>query len=238
MAAAACRQARRPRVRLGHRAELLAEVAGRVVLGGQAGGAALPGQLPHDLAVGGAEVGVGLQPAGPALLVLAQLPARRRGRGRPAGGPPPPRPVGRGRLGPPGAGEASPRPGAAGRCVAVSCSRAWSASARRALARASSRARSRGAWSSRPRSRSRSARSSAVDSRRRSRLLGVSIAKRLVAGARQGLGELGVAVTRLPVGQVQLGRPLGFGPDHRVQGGLVAGPGQLHIQPVGVLAGR
>src|SRR5829696_9406315 len=57
--------------RLGHRAELLAEVAGLVILGGQAGGSALPGQLPHDLSVGGAQVGVGLQPAGPALLVLA-----------------------------------------------------------------------------------------------------------------------------------------------------------------------
>ena len=42
------------------------------MLGGQAGGAALPGQLADDLAVGGAEVGVGLQPAGPALLMLAQ----------------------------------------------------------------------------------------------------------------------------------------------------------------------
>jgi hypothetical protein len=35
-------------------------------------GAALPGQLPHDVAVGRAEVGVGLQPPGPALLMLAQ----------------------------------------------------------------------------------------------------------------------------------------------------------------------
>src|SRR5512132_996305 len=52
-----------------YRPELLVEVAGWVVFGGQAGGAALPGQLPHDLAVGGAQMGVGLQPAGPALLV-------------------------------------------------------------------------------------------------------------------------------------------------------------------------
>jgi hypothetical protein len=43
------------------------------VLGGHAGGAALPGQLPQDLPVGGAEVGIGLQPAGPTLLLLAQL---------------------------------------------------------------------------------------------------------------------------------------------------------------------
>src|SRR5215203_4159303 len=57
--------------RLGHRAELLTQVAGLVMLGGQAGGSPLPGQFADDLPVGGAEVGVGLQPAGPALLVLA-----------------------------------------------------------------------------------------------------------------------------------------------------------------------
>jgi hypothetical protein len=43
------------------------------VLGGQAGGAALPSQLPHNLTVGGAEMGVGLQQAGPALLMPPQL---------------------------------------------------------------------------------------------------------------------------------------------------------------------
>jgi hypothetical protein len=58
--------------RLWHRAELLPEVGGWFVLGGQAAGPALPGQLPEDLAVGRAEVGVGLQPAGPALLMPAQ----------------------------------------------------------------------------------------------------------------------------------------------------------------------
>jgi hypothetical protein len=68
------------------------------VLGGQAAGPALPGQLPDDLAVGGAEVRVGLQPAGPALLVAPQrqfgvvgpvgLLASHQGGG----------PVGRGRL--------------------------------------------------------------------------------------------------------------------------------------------
>jgi hypothetical protein len=57
---------------LGHRAELLAEVAGWVVLGDQAGDAALPSQLPYDSAVGGTEVGVRLQPPGPALLVPSQ----------------------------------------------------------------------------------------------------------------------------------------------------------------------
>jgi hypothetical protein len=56
------------------RAEFLAEVAGWGVLGGQTGGAALPGQLPHDVAVDGAEVGVGLQPPGPALLGAAAGP--------------------------------------------------------------------------------------------------------------------------------------------------------------------
>jgi hypothetical protein len=45
-----------------------------VVLQRHATGAALPGQLAGDLAVGKAEVGVGLQPAGAAVLVLAELP--------------------------------------------------------------------------------------------------------------------------------------------------------------------
>ena len=57
----------------------------------------------------------------------------------------------------------------------------------------------------------------------------------LVADPRHRLGELGVAVTRITVGQVQLGWPLRLGPDHRVQGGLMPSPGQLHIQPMGVL---
>ena len=47
-------------------------MTGRLEFGGEPGGAALPGSSPQDLPVGGAEVGVGLQPAGPALLVLAQ----------------------------------------------------------------------------------------------------------------------------------------------------------------------
>ena len=58
----------------------------------------------------------------------------------------------------------------------------------------------------------------------------------LVAGAGKRLGELGVAVADLSVGQVQLGRPLGFGADHRIQPGVLAGPRQLHVQPVGILA--
>ena len=43
------------------------------MLGGQAAGPALPGQLPDHLAVGRAEVRVSLQPARPALLMPAQL---------------------------------------------------------------------------------------------------------------------------------------------------------------------
>jgi hypothetical protein len=54
------------------RAELAAEVTGLLMLQGEAAGAPLPGQLPDHLSVGGAEMGVGLQPAGPGLLVLAQ----------------------------------------------------------------------------------------------------------------------------------------------------------------------
>ena len=60
--------------RLGHRAQRLQDIAGAVGFDGQAGGAPLPGQGPHDLPIGGAEVGVGFQPALAALLVLAQLP--------------------------------------------------------------------------------------------------------------------------------------------------------------------
>jgi hypothetical protein len=57
---------------LGDRAEFAAEVARLLLLGGHGGGAALPGQLADDLTIGRAEVGVGLQPAGAALLMLAQ----------------------------------------------------------------------------------------------------------------------------------------------------------------------
>jgi hypothetical protein len=77
---------------VGQGSEFLAQVAGLVVFGGQAAGATLPGQLPDDLPVGRTEVGVGLQPAGPALLVLAQLPFAVVGSvGLLAGPPPPPR---------------------------------------------------------------------------------------------------------------------------------------------------
>src|SRR5829696_835963 len=84
---------------VGDRTELTAEVAGLLVLGGHGGGAALPGQLADDLAVGEAEVGVGLQPAGPALLVLAH---REFDVGGPVGllaGQQGRSPIGRGRLG-------------------------------------------------------------------------------------------------------------------------------------------
>ena len=56
----------------------------------------------------------------------------------------------------------------------------------------------------------------------------------LAAGPGQGLGQLQVAVGLLPVGQVQLAGALGFGADDGVQAGVLAGPGQLHIQPVDV----
>jgi hypothetical protein len=60
--------------RLGHWPEGLEDIAGAVDVDGQAGGPSLPGQRAHDLPILGAEVGVGLQPALAALLVLAQLP--------------------------------------------------------------------------------------------------------------------------------------------------------------------
>src|SRR4029453_3618509 len=58
----------------------------------------------------------------------------------------------------------------------------------------------------------------------------------LAAGPGQGLGQLQVAIGLLPIGEVQLSGPLGFGADHRVQAGVLAGPGQLDIEPVHVLA--
>jgi hypothetical protein len=57
-----------------HRPEGLQDIAGPVSFDGHSGGAALPGQGPHDVPVGGAEVGVGFQPSLAVLLVLAQLP--------------------------------------------------------------------------------------------------------------------------------------------------------------------
>jgi hypothetical protein len=60
--------------RLRHRTQGLQDIAGPVSFDGHAGGAALPGQGRHDVPVGGAEVGVGFQPAAAVLLVLAQLP--------------------------------------------------------------------------------------------------------------------------------------------------------------------
>src|SRR5512132_1332 len=46
--------------RLRHGPERLQDIAGAVGFDGHAGGASLPGQGPHDLPIGGAEVGVGL----------------------------------------------------------------------------------------------------------------------------------------------------------------------------------
>jgi hypothetical protein len=51
----------------------------------------------------------------------------------------------------------------------------------------------------------------------------------------QGLGQLQIPIGLLPFRQVQVPGVLGLGADHRVQAGVLAGPGQLHIQPVHVL---
>jgi hypothetical protein len=58
----------------------------------------------------------------------------------------------------------------------------------------------------------------------------------LPAGPGQGLSQLQVATRLLPIRQVQLPGPLGFRADHGIQAGVLAGPRQLHIQPVHVLA--
>jgi len=55
------------------------------------------------------------------------------------------------------------------------------------------------------------------------------------AGPGQGLSQLQIGIRLLPIRQVQLAGPLGFRADHGIQAGVVAGPGQLHIQPVHVL---
>jgi hypothetical protein len=59
--------------RLGHRPQGLQGIAGPVGLDGHAGGPPLPGQGPDHLPIFGTQVGVGLQPAVAALLVLTNL---------------------------------------------------------------------------------------------------------------------------------------------------------------------
>jgi hypothetical protein len=59
--------------RLGHGPQRLQGIAGTIGFDGHAGGAALPGQGSHDLAILRAKVGIGLQPAVADVLVLAQL---------------------------------------------------------------------------------------------------------------------------------------------------------------------
>jgi hypothetical protein len=146
-------------------------------------GAALPGQLPHDVAVGRAEVGVGLQPPGPALLMLAQRQFR-------LGGP----------VGLLASHHHRVRSDAGRRLLPAQAKHPRTLPLG-AVARSSSRARSRGAWSSSRWSRSRSARSSRVDSRHRFQAAGGVDHQGLVAGARERLSELVVAVARLSSGQ-------------------------------------
>jgi hypothetical protein len=72
--------------RLRHRPQGLQDIAGAVLLDGQAGGAPLPGQGPNDLPILGAKLSVAFQPAVAALLVLAQLPLPVMGPGGLLGG--------------------------------------------------------------------------------------------------------------------------------------------------------
>jgi hypothetical protein len=65
--------------RLGNWPHRLQGIRGAILLDGYSGGAPLPGQGTHHLPILRAEVGVGLQPAGAAVLVLAQLPLPVRG---------------------------------------------------------------------------------------------------------------------------------------------------------------
>ena len=58
----------------------------------------------------------------------------------------------------------------------------------------------------------------------------------LTASSRSGLSELEVTIRLVAVGQVQLPSTLGLGADDRVQADVLAGPGQLYIQPVDVFS--
>jgi hypothetical protein len=58
----------------------------------------------------------------------------------------------------------------------------------------------------------------------------------LAPSPRQGLGQLQVPVGLLAIRQVQLAGALGCGTDHRIQASVLAGPRELHIQPVHVFA--
>src|SRR5215216_6032149 len=221
--------------RLWDGSEFVAQVAGLVVLGGQAAGSALPGQLPDDLLVGGAEVGIRLQPAGPALLMPTQLEFGVSGavcllaghRHHPTGsaGPlfspqqanHPPALVRLGRLsdgelleeviglGSAGGGPLQ-LPGPIPRGLVEQALEPVPLGPQLGGGQPPQIQGARG-----------------VDR------------QPLVASAGERLGELAVAVADLPVGQVQLGRRMGFGSDDRVQPGILLGPGQLHIQPVAVL---
>ena len=57
----------------------------------------------------------------------------------------------------------------------------------------------------------------------------------LATRPRHCLGQLQVAIRLVAVGQIQLARALGLRADDRVQPGVLAGSGQLHIQPVDIL---
>ncbi len=220
--------------RLRHGPERLQDIAGPVGFDGQAGGAPLPGQGPHHLPILGAEVGVGLQPAVAALLVLAQLPLPVMG------------PVGL--LG--GHRQPTRHPG---RLVAAAAQPAKHA---RGLAAGGLLVGGQGclgllAVGGGPGQLPAAVAGGLVELAAQPVPLGPQLGRGqpleigaaggvdgqgLAASPGQGLGQLQVAVGLLPVGQVQLAGALGFGADHGVQAGVLAGPGQLHIQPVDVLA--
>ena len=112
--------------------------------------------------------------------------------------------------------------------------RASSACWRWAAARARSRLRSRGAWSSWWRKLV----PLGPQLRRRQPLevgaAGSVDGEGLAAGPGEGLGQLQVAVGLLLIGQVEFAGALGFGADDGVEAGVLAGSGQLDIEPVDV----
>jgi hypothetical protein len=184
---------------------------GLLLLQCEAAGAALPGQLPHDLPVGATEVGVGLQPANSALLLLAQLElgvggavgllARHQRRG----------PIGRGRLSPPGQAKHPPaRPlviiaggellkGLVGLGPAGTGPRQLPGPVPWRLVQQGAEPVAFGPQ---------------LFGRQPPQLWGAGRVdrQRLPTTAGQRLGELVVAVADLAVRQVQFGRSLGFGP--------------------------
>jgi hypothetical protein len=205
-----------------HRTEGLQDIAGPILLDGEPGGARLPGQGPHQLPILGAEVGVGLQPALAPLLVLAQLPLSVMG------------PVGL--LG--GHRQATRHPGRLVAAVATPPAKHAGRLATAGLLVGGQGLLGLLAVGGGPGEFLAAIPGGLVELAAQPVPLGPQLGRGqppqiraaesvdgqgLAARPGQGLGELQVPIGLVAVGQVQLPSPLGFGADHRVQAGVLAG---------------